>query len=186
MPILHARKGTTVAGKSKLSEKQWADVEKRMLEGDAARALAKEYGVSEAAIRKRKGAQVKQIKDVANQIVTAEMAFRELSIGSQVSTQRYASKLLAISDDMLDGAIHSASTYRRLSAIASTELQKVDVVDPMQSADLLRGIAAITTMANEAAKTPVNLIAANKDAMSGLNKPSDKAPIATLDDFYAR
>ncbi|MGK5004563.1 helix-turn-helix domain-containing protein [Janthinobacterium sp. LB2P70] len=51
--------------KSALTEKQWAAVGQRLLKGEAARALAREFGVSEAAIRKRFGAQTKQIKDVA-------------------------------------------------------------------------------------------------------------------------
>lgn len=158
-----------MAQPSKLTERQWADIEKRLLEGEPARALAKEFGVTEGAIRKRKGTQVKQIKEVANQIVAAEVAFRGLSIGTQISTQRYAAKLMAISDDMLDGSIHAAANFRRLSAIASTELEKVDVVDPMQSADRLKGVAAITAMANEAAKTPINLIAANKESIKDIN-----------------
>jgi hypothetical protein len=156
--------------KSKLTDKQWAEIEKRLLEGEAARALAKEFGVSEAAIRKRKGAQVKQIKYVANQIVATELAFRELPIGTQISTQRYAAKLLCISDDMLEGSVHAASNFRRLSAIASTELGKVDVVDPNQSVNVLKGIAFITNLANEAAKTPVNLIAANKEIIKESSK----------------
>jgi hypothetical protein len=163
-----------MAQPSKLTEKQWAEIEKRLLEGEPARALAKAFGVTEGAIRKRKGTQVKQIKDVANQIVATELAFRSLPLGTQISTQRYASKLMAISDDMLDGSIHAASNYRRLSAIASTELDKVDTVDPTESAGRLKVIAAITVMANEAAKTPVNLIAANKDSIKGaVNAPMD-------------
>lgn len=158
-----------MAQPSKLTEKQWAEIEKRLLEGEPARALAKAFGVTEGAIRKRKGTQVKQIKDVGNQIVAAEMAFRSLPLGTQISTQRYAAKLMAISDDMLDGSIHAASSYRRLSAIASTELEKVDTVDPMESADRLKAIAVITAMANEAAKTPINLIAANKESIKVIN-----------------
>ncbi|WP_374694193.1 helix-turn-helix domain-containing protein [Janthinobacterium sp. J1-1] len=48
--------------KSSLTDKQWAAIGQRLLKGEAARALAKEFGVSEAAIRKRFGAQTKQIK----------------------------------------------------------------------------------------------------------------------------
>ena len=34
---------------SKLSPKQWAEVERRTAEGEGARALAREFGISEAA-----------------------------------------------------------------------------------------------------------------------------------------
>jgi len=173
--------------KSKLTESQWADIEKRLLEGEASRALAKEFGVSEGLIRKRKGTRVKQIKAVGNQIVTAELAYRALDSGTREGTQRYAAKLLAISDDMLDGAAHAASTFRQLSAIASTEMQKVDVVDPHLSLDTLKNVSALTSMANEAAKTPINLIAANKEAvrdMAQVDNPAAKT--ITWDEFYGK
>ena len=59
---------------SKLTEKQWQEIDARLLKGEPGRSLAREYDVSEATIRKRFGAHHKQIKTVANQLVAAEMA----------------------------------------------------------------------------------------------------------------
>src|SRR5450830_632709 len=72
--------------KSSLTEKQWAEIGQRLIKGDAGRVLAREFGISEAAIRKRFGAQTKQIKDVANQLDAAEVAFSALPIGAQINT----------------------------------------------------------------------------------------------------
>jgi hypothetical protein len=39
--------------KSSLTDKQWAEIGERLVKGEAGRVLAREYGISEAAIRKR-------------------------------------------------------------------------------------------------------------------------------------
>ena len=52
----------------------------------------------------------------------------------------------------------------------------------MQSGEALRGIAALTSMANEAARTPINLLTANKEQMAKAGEPERKP--MTLADFY--
>lgn len=169
--------------KSKLTEKQWAEVQRRMLEGEPRRKIADAFGITEAAIRQRLSSHIKEIKDVANQIVSVEQKLAAMPIATQITTQNYATKLRAISDDMLEGISHAASTFKRLSAIASTEMMKVDETDPMATPDRLKAVAVVTEMANNAAKTPINMIAANKDEVARMNQPETKA-VLTLSDFY--
>lgn len=169
--------------KSKLSPEQWAAIQKRVLAGESLRSLAKEFGVSESTAREKISAQTAQIKTVANQIVATERAIQSLPISAQITAHNLASKLRSISDDLLEGVAHQASTFRKLSAIVTTEMMKVDETDPMSTADKLKTVALVTEMANNSAKTPINVLVANKDEVSKANNPANKASM-TLDDFY--
>lgn len=154
-----------MARKSKLTEKQWAEVERRMLEGEPVRALAREFDVSETAIRARKSSQVTEIKDVANQLVSAQQALRKLPISSQQTAQTLAQKLMALSDNLLGAAMHGAATSHRLNALANSEVQKIDDADPLKSMDAVKAVAVLTDVANKAAATGLALINANKGNM---------------------
>ena len=159
--------------KSSLTEKQWAAIGQRLLKGEAARALAREFGVSEAAIRKRFGAQTKQIKDVANQLVAAESAFSALPIGAQISARTLADELKEISMHLAGAARYGAATAHRLSGIAHNKAGEIDDAEPLddKSRLALGDIAVLTRMANGAAEIGMNLLKASKDV-----KPDDDSP----------
>jgi len=162
--------------KSKLSETQWVEVERKMLEGMPVRAIAREYGVSEAAIRARKSGSVETIKAVANQIVETERAVMALPISAQITAHNLAAKLRAISDDLASAAHYGAKTAHRLNALANSEVQKVDDANPLASVEGLRGVAALTGLANESAKIGLNLLAANKDTIKQINEEPPERP----------
>ena len=171
--------------KSKLTDKQWAEIERRMLEGEATRSLAREFKISESSIRERKSAQVTEIKTVANQIVATEQALKALPISAQISAQNLASKLRAISDNLASAAHFGSATAHRLNAIANTEVSKIDdaYATSGESLQTLMGVAKFTAVANEAAKAGFNLLAANKEHIANLNQQETKA-VLTLRDFY--
>lgn len=167
--------------KSKLTDKQWAEIERRMLDGEPQRKLAREFGVSESALRGKVSAQVKQIKVVANQIVSTERAVSGLPIAAQITAHNLASKLRSISDNMASAADLASATSLRMQALANAHSQKIDDSDPM-AGDVLREVNALISVANEAAKTPIGLLAANKDAINAANTPQ-QAP-SGLGHFY--
>jgi len=170
--------------KSKLTDSQWVEIERRLLEGESRRALAKEFGVAESTLREKVTAQVTQIKVVANQIVATEQALKALPISAQLSAQSLASKLRSISDHLARAADYGAATAHRLSAIAHSEVAKIDDATPLnaQSVESLKGIAVLTKMANDSSSIALNLVAANKDTVKSLNEPDERPP--SLDDFY--
>jgi hypothetical protein len=169
--------------KSKLTEAQWAEIERRLLEGEPRRALAREFGIAESSIRERLSAQVKETKSVANQIVNTEQRLSALPISAQINAQNLASKLRAISGHLASAAEYGASTAHRLSAIAASEVEKIDDVEPGRSAETLRGVAALTALANESSKIAINLLSANKDQVNRLNEPEEQG-VKTLSQFY--
>jgi hypothetical protein len=161
---------------SKLTEKQWAEVEKRVVSGEKIRALAREYKVSEGAIRARVGTQAKEIKEVAHQMVAAEQRFKALSVSAQVSARNLANDLIAISDHLASAGKYGAMTAHRLSGIAHGKVEEIDDAYPLteQSLESLKGIAVLTKMANASSEIGLNLLRANKEAVEGINRDNDK------------
>ncbi|MEQ1683471.1 MAG: helix-turn-helix domain-containing protein [Burkholderiaceae bacterium] len=150
--------------KSKLTEAQWFEVERRLVEGVNRTALAREYGISEAAIRQRKTSDVEKIKSVANQLVATTLALRELPITSQTSAQNFAARMLALQDNVVGAAAMGAANAHRLHGIANGIVQRVDDSDPLASMESMKAVALLTKMGNDAAHIALNLLAANKGA----------------------
>lgn len=168
--------------KSALTEKQWNQIEQRLVNGEKGRALGKEFGISEAAIRKRFGTQAKQIKTVANQLVAAETAFKALPISAQIGARTLADRLMAISEHLAGAAEYGAATAHRLSGIAHNKVAEIDDAAPLNDESLktLKGISVLTQMANQSSEIGVNLLRANKEAIEAMNKPEAGDPAALL------
>lgn len=154
--------------KSKLSEKQWEAIAQRYAAGESARKLGEEFKISESCIRDRLSAQTAQIKIVANQLVTAEQAFKALPFSAQITAQSLAERLRSVGGHLVGTAEYGAATAHRLSAIAHSQVQFLDDADPLDETGVekLKVIAALTRTANEATATGIALINANKDRMN--------------------
>ncbi len=159
--------------KSKLTALQWAEVDKRRIEGESRRALAKAFGVSEASIREReqKIGQAPTVQKVAQMIVETDAALSALPISAQVSAQNLAVRLKAISGSLAAAAEQGAATAHRLSALANSEVGKVDDANPLNSIEALKGVSALTRLANDSANIALNLLAANRETVKKLNEP---------------
>jgi hypothetical protein len=167
---------------SKLSPEQWAEIGRRITDGEVLRDLAKEFDVSPAAIS-RKGftQQSKRVQEVAQQVAKAQTALAELPVPQQYTALSLADKLRSISSSLAAGAELGAKNFHRLNALANAELQKVDdaaVLTEDTSMAALKTVSVLTKMANDAAASPINLLAANKETVRELNlpKPEDEPP----------
>lgn len=156
-----------MARQSKLTDKQWMEIGERLLAGESGRALAKEFGLSETAIRKRLGSQCEEIKTVAHQLFEADKALKALPISSQVQARTLADDLKAISEHLASAAKYGSMTAHRLSHIAHVQTNMIDETAPLElNMPALKGVAAFTATANEAAKIGLNLLAANKEMIA--------------------
>lgn len=172
---------------SKLTDKQWAEATRRIQDGETYRAVAATYGVAESAIRKRVSAELKQAEEVkvlAHQLVTAENKIKALPLSAQVSALSIAEDLRAMSMHLASAGKYGAATAHRLSAIANSEVQKLDDVDPLgaKGIETIKNVAVLTRTSNEASEIAVNILKANKERMQALEEPEEKPP--TLEDFY--
>lgn len=171
--------------KSALTEKQWLEIERRSVNGEVGRRLAAEFGISEAAIRKRLGAQVKQVKAVANQLVDAQCALKSLPLSSQLCAQNLADELMAISMHMASAAKYNASTAHRMAGIANAKAAEIDDAAPLtdDSRNALRDVAVLVDMSNKASEVPLGLLKANKETIDSIGRAKNEAP-AGLEHFY--
>ena len=160
---------------AKISEKQWIDIERRSLAGESNRSLAKEYGVSEGAIRKRIGTRCKNIKAVAQQIVNTERLISTLPEGAQIKARTLAERLMSISEHGASAAEYGMMTAHKLTKLAHTQANKLEVDEnvPVDNV-MLASIMALQQTANEAAKTGIKLIEAGRDMLSDRSDESGK------------
>lgn len=114
-----------------------------------------------------------------------------LPITAQVVTRNRAALLLSIEDNVLGGAVSSSATFLRLSAMANSELQKVNDASPMEDdgGERLKLVAGIQRMANDACAVPSALLASNKERINRVadaaevieNEPTNIASIPVLE-----
>jgi hypothetical protein len=161
-----------MARPSKLTDAQWEKIGKRLLAGESASSLAREYGVSKAAISGRFSERIRNVKDVANQIVATESALSKLNVSEQLAARSLADDLKAISEHLAGAARYGAATAHRLSGIAHGKVAQIDDAAPLDADSLesLKGIAVLTRMANAASEIPLNLLKANKEMVDDINK----------------
>lgn len=172
---------------SKLTPAQWEEVRRRLLAGETARSLGREFGVSEAAIRKKFGAnqsigsQSAQVRSAAEKLAEAQNALEVLPLAHRQVAISLADELRQISTHLAGAARFGSATAHRLAGVAHAKVQEMDDADPLspESMEALKGVAALTKLANEASSIGINLLAANRDTVKALN---DRPPAArTLD-----
>ena len=158
---------------SKLTDAQWEAIGKRLLAGESNATLAREFGVSKAVISSRFSKRHEAIKATASKLVEAERAMSFLNVSEQLAARSLADDLKAISEHLAGAARFGAATAHRLSGIAHGKAAEIDDAKPLndESINSLRGIAALTKLANEASEIGVNLLRANKDEIERINNP---------------
>jgi hypothetical protein len=164
--------------------------------GETARSLGREFGLSETAIRKRFGAnqsvslQSSQVRTVAEKLAEANIALEALPVSQRPIAVNLAEQLKSISSSLASAAELGAKTAHRLQALANNEVGKVDDADPLASVEALRGVSALTKLANDSASIALNLLSANKDAVKRLNDDGSDAGMglaaSMTDDRLAR
>lgn len=115
-------------------------------------------------------------------MLAAEDALRALPVAQQIATINLADQLRSISGHLAGAANYGAATAHRLSGIANGKASEIDDAAPMDEESLmtLKGIAALTRMANDSATIGLNLLNANKDRVNNSSESETKG----LTDFY--
>lgn len=158
---------------SKLTEAQWDEIRRRLLEGERAADLAREYGVSKTRISENVSKRASAVKDVAKQIVAAEVSFRKLSVSEQFDTVSILRNLTNTLGHLSSAAAYNAATSHRLAGIANMKVAEIDDAAPLddKSREALKDIAVLTRMANEASEIGLNLVKANKEIFANPEDP---------------
>lgn len=164
-----------MARPSKLTDAQWEKIGKRLLAGESASSLAREYGISKASVSAKFSERVRNVKDAANQIVAAESALSKLNVSEQLAARSLADDLKAISQHLAGAARHGAATAHRLSGIANAKAELIDDASPLdeQGMKTIGEVAVLTKLANSAAEIPLGLLKANKEKVDDMNRGED-------------
>lgn len=150
---------------SKLTPTQWEDLGRRLAAGETAASLGREFGVSQATISER----FSEYPKAAVRKLGHELA--ALPPHAQQAAVTLADELRSISTHLAAAARYGSSTAHRLQALAHGEVQKIDDAEPLKSVEALKGVHALTRLANDAASTGLNLLAANRDRDPGKDAP---------------
>jgi len=165
---------------SKLTTAQWEMIKQRIAKGEKAADLSREFKVSKAAISNNVSKRIETVKTVANQMFEADQAFKELPVAEQVLTLNLVDELKAISTHMAGAGKFSAASAHRLAGIAHDQVLKIDDAEPEKTLAAIQRFGALTKMANEASHIPINLLAANKDAVKLLQKEAPVLPVSIV------
>jgi len=163
---------------SKLTPQQWEQIDERLLRGDTPANIAKDFrGATRQMIEQRGKKKIDGIKDVAKQIVSTERNLHRLPPHQQLQAQTLAQRWMRISDNLTEGADRLAGNFFRLSVMASTQLDKVDEIDPEESDRYLKSARRMTQMAAESAEPALRMMAVMKASVTDGNG-SDVVTIA--------
>lgn len=157
---------------SKLRDSQWDQIGKRLLQGEKAAELAREFGISKASISTRFSERLGTVREVAHQIVETDKRVAALPIADQIAARSLADELRAISSHLAGAAKYGAATAHRLAGIANAKSAEIDDAEPLNEAsrNAIKDIAVLTHTANQASEIALNLLKANKDSIDDLNR----------------
>jgi len=162
---------------SKLSPDQWQQIAARMDRGEGVRALAREFGISPGQISNRFSKQSERVREVAGKLAEAQTALAALPSMQQHQALSLADELRQISTHLAGAARFGSATAHRLAGVAHAKVQEMDDANPLspESMEALKGVAALTKLANDASSIGINLLAANKETVKAIN---DRPPVA--------
>ena len=152
---------------SKLTPTQWEEIGRRLVSGETAAALGREFGVSQTVISQRFSKFPKsEVTRLGNELAL-------LPPQAQMAAVSLADELRTISTHMAGAARYGASTAHRLAGIANGKAIEIDDGAPVtdESLNTMKGILALSRTANEAAHIGLNLLNANKESGKPVNAP---------------
>jgi len=118
--------------------------------------------VGEATLRRIFSAQAPIIQDVAQRLATAEADLLRLPVTAQQSARTLADQLRQASTSLAAAAVNGAQINERLTGLAVKRLREID---EQSEPEALKPIAALVATGNEAGRTALALVGANKTAV---------------------
>lgn len=158
---------------SALSDRQRAEIGRRLALGESGRKLAKEFKCSESTIRANVSAQVATIQEVAGRLADVERDLERLPVSAQVSARSLADHLKGISTNLAEAALVGSNTTRELAVRANRKLKDLDNQDPEMAAVALKNIGVLHAVGNEASKIAMGLVSSSKGKDSGTSTLED-------------
>ena len=161
-----------MARPSKLTPMQWETVYSRLMKGEKAADLAREYGMTKGRISQQFAQRCATVRETAEKLAQVELEVGRMTLTDQIMTRTLADELRAVSNHLVSAAKYGAQVAHRLSGIAASQADLVDDGDPSKSTKELQNIAVLQKIANSSAEVGLKLLGANREL------PEDEPPPA--------
>ena len=162
-----------MARPSKLSERQKAEIGRRLAKGESQHALAKAFHVAQSTIRANVSVHPAEIQDIASRLAGAERDLDALPVSVQISVRSLADELKQTSIHLGKAAergAYAASRWATHSARIADELSPE--AGREETMDAARASGIVAAAGNQNASVALGLLQANK-----ASAPDDKRPI---------
>ena len=146
---------------SKLDQRQWAEIGRRLAAGERMADLSKEFKISMTTLKERFSKRVSVIREAAVALAEAEVTIERLPISDQISARTLADRLKGMQSDYLDAASMGLQASRNLQRLA---LQKSQDLGSAPQPDDIRMLNAIGDTTNKLAQMGTNLLQAHKES----------------------
>ena len=159
---------------SKLSDEQWAEVERKHLAGETLTSLASQYKVGISTISERVSERIPKFKQVAAALAYGEVEYENMNASEKMTVRSLTDTLKDISTHLGGAAKYGSMTAHRLAQIANIQTDRIDESATLdENQDALKSVMAMTRGANDAAAIGLNLLSANKEAARQMEPPPE-------------
>ena len=158
---------------SKLTDAQWQDVLRRRLRRESYRSLARDYGVTEAAIRLKISQSEKEIKRTAKQVVAVSEQIDAMPPAAQVEVFNIAQCMQEGKQLLISAGMRGARVADRLNAVAVKQMEKVDINNPGNHGDEITMAIGCTKGADLSGQMMMKLLVAGIGDDSGKDSDED-------------
>ena len=150
---------------SKLDDRQWAEIGRRLANGETATVLAKVFKIGRSTIVERFSGKVTEIKSAAAALASAELVVESMPVSDAASVRALADQLKGVQRDLLLSAQAGARTSAIMAGLAQRQAERLKqradeegVVEP----DEMRPMVAMIEAGNRASSVGVTLLSAHK------------------------
>ena len=152
---------------SKLTETQWKELGSRLLGGEKAASLAREYGVPRSAISERFSERNRTVRELATQVVEVNRAITARPVEEQKAIHQLVEDMETISRNYTSQAVAQSEAGRLLSTGALAQLKGIILTRPLtdEDRDGIKDAVGMIRAANEAAVPTRDMLTMNKDRM---------------------
>ena len=153
---------------AKLSDRQKAEIIRRLIAKESAAKLIKEFKISKSLFYSLFSGQISGIQEDAKVLADAELRVASYPISGQVAIRTLADQLKDIENSYANGAAAGARSADRLHNLADRAsarlVQRADEEDGLDPKDVAL-VSALHQTANQGATMASNMIAANRAAV---------------------
>ena len=105
---------------------------------------------------------MQNVREIAESIANVQTKLATLPVAQQYAAMSMAEKIRSIGNSLASAAELGAKTALRLHSLANSEVNKVDDVDPLGNVEVLKGVSALTKLANDSSALALGLMSGNK------------------------